>query len=195
MFSPFANRRLQRWFTAKAPEQFSHFDESLGINVPTPAFNGVYLMLHIYRHLLAEGVGLRQLMDYYYLLQHLDAAGRETVLQDLRHLGLYKFSGTVMYVLQEVFLLDASRMLCPPDARSGALLLKSILQSGNFGQFDPAFANGKGKAHGKLVHGWLKLRRNLRFLSICPSEVLWMPWFLTWQYFWRLRHGYLEKKH
>lgn len=193
MFSPLANRRLQRWFTTHASEQFSHFDESLQASVPTLRFNGVYMMLHIYRHLLEEGVGLRQLMDYYFLLRHLDEVDRKVVVQDLRHLGLLRFAGAVMQVLAEVFLLEEKNMLCPPSPRKGRLLLEEIFISGNFGRSDPVFANKQSKKEGILAHGWRKIKRNLRFLILSPSEVLWMPFFVTWQYFWRRKHGYLFK--
>ena len=192
MFAPVSNRRLQRWFAAQADAQLSHFDATLGCATPTVAFNAVYMLLHIYRHLLEEGIGLRQLMDYYYLLQHLTVEERENVLQDLRHLGLYRFAGAVMYVLREVFGMEEERMLCPPNARRGALLLEAILESGNFGHADPLFA-GKARTEGILAHGWRKIKRNLRFLRLCPSEVCWMPFFVTWQYFWRRKNGYLYK--
>ena len=131
-------------------------------------------------------------MDYYYLLHHLTAEEREDVLRDLRHLGLYRFAGAVMYVLREVFGMDEAQMLCPPNDRRGALLLEAILESGNFGHADPLFA-GKARTEGILAHGWRKIKRNLRFLRLCPSEVCWMPFFVTWQYFWRRKNGYLYK--
>ena len=192
MFAPGANRRLQRWFASQADVQFSHFDPILGCAIPTTTFNAVYMMLHIYRHLLEEGIGLRQLLDYYYVLQHLTPEDRIAVLRDLQHLGLDSFAGAVMHVLREVFGLGEAQMLCPPNARRGALLLEAILESGNFGMADPLFA-GKARKEGIIAHGWRKFKRNLRFLQLCPSEVVWMPFFVTWQYFWRRKHGYLYK--
>lgn len=193
MFSPLGNRRLQKWFSEQAPRQFDNYDESLQASIPTLRFNGVYMMLHIYRHLLEEGVGLRQLMDYYFLLRHLDEEDRRVVVQDLRRLGLLRFAGAVMQVLSDVFLLDEKDMLCPPSPRKGRFLMEEVLVSGNFGRTDPVFANSKSRKEGILAHGWRKIKRNLRFLQLCPSEVLWMPFFVTWQYFWRRKYGYLYK--
>ena len=193
MFSPFANRRLQRWFASRSDGQFSHFDDSLGCNVPTTVFNAVYMLLHIYRHVMEEGIGLRQLLDYYYVLKRMDETGRKTVVRDLKQLRLYRFAGAVMFVLRSSFLADESILLCPPDARLGTILLESILESGNFGHSDPVFANPDSKTEGILAHGWRKIKRNLRYLLLSPTEVLWMPWFVTWQYFWRRKHGYLYK--
>ena len=193
MFSPFANRRLQRWFASHSDGQFSHFDDRLGCNVPTTVFNAVYMLLHIYRHVMEEGIGLRQLLDYYYVLKRLDETGRQAVVRDLKQLRLYRFAGAVMFVLRSSFLAEESILICPPDTRLGKLLQESILESGNFGHSDPVFSNPDSKTEGILAHGWRKIKRNLRYLLLSPSEILWMPWFVTWQYFWRRKHGYLYK--
>ncbi len=193
MFSPFANRNLQKWFASQAEEQFSSFDEGLGVCTPTLRFNGVYMLLHIFRHVFEEGIGLRQLMDYYFLLTHLDADDRAAVCRDLRHLGLWRFAGGLMYALEKAFLMDEGIMLCPPDKRLGTVLLEKVMVSGNFGHSDPVFANRESKTEGILAHGWRKIKRNLGMLRISPSEVLWMPIFVTWQYFWRKKNGYLYK--
>ena len=193
MFSPLSNRRLQRWFTARAPEQFDNYDDNLGACTPTLRFNGVYMLLHKYRHLLEEGIGFRQLMDYYYLLRHLDEEDRKAVVLDLKHLGLLGFAGAVMYVLETVFRLESDYMLCPPSSRLGSFLLEEVFVSGNFGRADPLFSNEKSRKEGVVAHGWRKIKRNFRFLQLCPSEVFWMPLFNTWHYFWRRKKGYLYK--
>lgn len=193
MFSPVSNRRLQRWFASCAPQQFSHYDENLETCVPTLRFNGVYMLLHIYRHLLEEGVGLRQLMDYYYLLHHLGEEDRRVIVIEQKRLGLIRFSGAVMYVLKEVFLLEDEYLLCAPSPRFGRFVLDEIFLSGNFGRTDPVFSNEKSRKEGIAAHGWRKIKRNFRFLRFCPSEVSWMPMFNTWHYFWRKKNGYLYK--
>ena len=66
MNSPSANRRLQQWFLEEAGAQFSNYDEHLGFCVTSAPFDAVYMLVHIYRHVLDEGIGLRQLLDYYY---------------------------------------------------------------------------------------------------------------------------------
>lgn len=176
-----ANRRLQRWFASVADKQFSQGT--------TPAFNAVYFLIHIYRHVLEEGIGLRQMLDYYYVLQHLDEADKEKVRQDLTHLHLLRFAGSLMYVLQEVFLLDDKYLLCPPDPKGGEYLLESTLMSGNFGWYDASNAHSVNES--LPAHVRRKLRRNFRLLLRFPSEVLSMPFFMLWQYVWRLMNGYL----
>ena len=184
-----ANRRLQRWFSSVADGQFSHRDDKLGFCVPTLRFDGVFLLLHIFRHVLEEGVGLRQVLDYHYLLVSLDDSDRTYVTDTLKELGLMRFAGEIMYVLREVFATPESALLCPPDRRGGSRLLRGILRSGNFGTSDGR--NAHKKDEGLLAHGWRKVRRNMSLLLHYPSEVLAMPFFMLWQYLWRRRKGYL----
>lgn len=67
--SPWTNRRLQKWFEEQAADQFEHKNEA-GLCVPNDEFNLVFLLIHVYRHLFGEGVGMRQVMDYYFALMH-----------------------------------------------------------------------------------------------------------------------------
>ncbi|MCH5173289.1 MAG: nucleotidyltransferase family protein [Bacteroidales bacterium] len=191
MNSPFGNRRLQRWFAKNAGEQFSHFDEGLGFCVPTLRFDAVYMLIHIYRHVLEEGIGLRQLIDYFYVLRHLDSASRAAAASDLKYLHMDSFAASVMYVMRAVLDMDEALLLCPPDPAGGAFLLDEIMRSGNFGRCDPR--NSHGEDEGVVAHGRRKVSRGMRYLLHYPSEVLWMPFYMCWQYFWRKRHNYLYK--
>ena len=52
-------------------EQFSHrvmLGEQGEIAIPTVEFNLIFQLTHIYAHLMNEGIGLRLLLDYYYVL-------------------------------------------------------------------------------------------------------------------------------
>ena len=65
------NRRLQKYYERVKEEQFSHrvkLGEQGEIAIPTTEFNLIFQLTHIYAHLMNEGIGLRQLLDYYYVL-------------------------------------------------------------------------------------------------------------------------------
>lgn len=191
MNSPVSNKKLQAWFRSVAPEQFANLDTEHGYCVPSLRFDAVYMLIHIFRHFLDEGIGLRQLLDYYYVLKALDEGGRAAVCADLRNLGFMRFAAGVMYILKEVFDAPEAVMLTAADEKLGAFLLEEVLVSGNFGRFDPRNAHEKGE--GKIRHTRRKVGRALRFFRYFPSEVFWMPWFMLWQYFWRRKHNYLYK--
>ena len=72
MFFPIHNRRMQIWFKQVMDLQCSNvvtLPDGYGkITVPTTSFNVIYILSHLYRHVFTEGIGLRQLIDYYFVL-------------------------------------------------------------------------------------------------------------------------------
>ena len=65
------NRKLQKYYERVKEEQFSHrvmLGEQGEIAIPTVEFNLIFQLTHIFSHLMNEGIGLRQLLDYYYVL-------------------------------------------------------------------------------------------------------------------------------
>ena len=207
MFCPRHNRRMQEWFDEQWPQMQSRTVQadatllapdcpptSCSFHSPTPAFNIIFTLTHIYRHLFDEGIGLRQLLDYYYVLMaynaEADAAQRATTLCELKRLGLHSFARAVMYVLHEVFGLSASEMLVPMDAKAGHFLLGEIMRAGNFGKHDDRVSIQAGETpFHKLIR---RQRYSLRLLGYFPSEVLWQPYFKFWHRHWRLRHGWIK---
>ena len=69
MNNPIYHARLQKWFRRNADLQCSHIvglpDEAGDIAIPTTAFNVVYQLTHLYHHFFDEGVGMRQIIDYF----------------------------------------------------------------------------------------------------------------------------------
>ena len=182
MNSPVTNRRLQHFFRSFDFQQPSTSYPELP--VPSLAFNRVYILVHIYRHLFAEGVGLRQLLDYYFVLcQEFTPEEREETMRVLRSLHMQRFARAVMWVLQHVYGMEDRYLLTEPDEREGRFLLSEIMQAGNFGQYDERMQH---KQDERAWHwGMRKVMRNFRFVRSYPSEVLWSPLFKVWHYFWR----------
>ena len=64
--------RLQKWFRRNADLQCSHIvglpDGTGDIAIPTMAFNVIYQLCHLYHHFFDEGIGMRQIIDYYYVV-------------------------------------------------------------------------------------------------------------------------------
>jgi hypothetical protein len=185
-YNPFVNKRLQRWFEKQQSNQFKNVSE-MGFTRPTILFNLVYVLIHIYRHLFDEGVGLRQLMDYYYVLQHSTLDERQEAYRVLCSFNMKRFVGAVLFVLQEVFKLDDGFLLCKPLPKDGQFLLKEIMLAGNFGHYDVRNHRQKGR----FANGIENIRRNLRFVGRYPQEVCWIPAWKIWHWCWRKRKGFL----
>ena len=264
------NRRLQKYYGMVKEEQFSHrvmLGEQGEIVIPTAEFNLIFQLTHIYAHLMNEGIGLRQLVDYYFVIcdfykvyqnssnpsvslskgsstfspspsssgsgdvtapsrcseplrskdggpskvspncagwDRRDAIGDMTsatatalssfaanssaaidrVQKELKELGLWKFAGVIMYIMQEVFGMSASRLIVPPNEKYGKFVLNEVLEAGNFGKHDERNRFGRSK----LGHNLQRVYRDMRLVRYFPAEALSEPIFRTWHFFWRLRH-------
>jgi len=263
------NRKLQKYYERVKEEQFSHrvmLGEQGEVAIPTAEFNLIFQLTHIYAHLLNEGIGLRQLVDYYYVLcdfykvyqksskitpslftlkegstSHPDpltlrgeggnrptrcseplrskdggpskvspncagwdrlsiegdnSAGSTTavtssastaldvVQKELKELGMWKFAGGIMYIMQEVFGMPASRLIVPPNEKYGKFVLNEVLEAGNFGKHDARNRFGRSQ----LGHNLQRVYRDMRLVKFFPAEALCEPLFRTWHFFWRMKN-------
>ena len=265
------NRKLQKYYERVKEEQFSHrvmLGEQGEIAIPTVEFNIIFQLTHIYSHLMNEGIGLRQLLDYYYVLcdfykvyqksskitpslftlkegstSHPDpltlrgeggnrptrcseplrskdggpskvspncagwdrrdaigdmtsataarssfaansSAATDRVQKELKELGLWKFAGGIMYIMQEVFGMPASRLIVPPNEKYGRFVLNEVLEAGNFGRHDARNRFGRSQ----LGHNLQRVYRDIRLVKYFPAEALCEPLFRTWHFFWRLKY-------
>lgn len=210
MFFPIHNNRMQKWFKEVMGEQCNHWvslpDGYGEIHVPQVSFNVIYILSHLYRHIFTEGIGLRQLLDYYFVLVkwHTDLTNLtdsnkslpqmtqintdlDALRHELKYLGLWKFAGAVMYVLHEVFGLSEDRMIAPMNEKEGKFLLDEIMRGGNFGQYDDRMGD---KVDESKIHRYFRMNlRNLRFVKHYPTEALSEPLFRTWFAVWKEIHG------
>ena len=191
MNNPIYNARLQKWFKRNADLQCSNIvslPDGIGeIAIPTTAFNVVYQLTHLYHHFFDEGIGMRQIIDYYYVVNNDESLViRDTLQRELKHLGLWKFAGAVMYVLHEALGLSEEKLIAPIDEKRGKLLLAEILNGGNFGQHFTKY--GHFTQQGMAKKYFLKIWRNMHFVRYYPAEALSEPIFRTWHFFWRMKN-------
>ena len=265
------NRKLQKYYERVKEEQFSHrvmLGKQGEVAIPTVEFNLIFQLTHIFSHLMNEGIGLRQLVDYYYVLcdfykvyqksskitpslftlkegstshpdpltlrgergnrptrcseplrskdggpskvspncagwDRRDAIGDMTsataarssfaanssaaidrVQKELKELGLWKFAGGIMYIMQEVFGMPASRLIVPPNEKYGRFVLNEVLEAGNFGRHDARNRFGRSQ----LGHNLQRVYRDMRLVRYFPAEALSEPFFRVWHFFWRMKN-------
>ena len=192
MNNPIYNARLQKWFKRNADLQCSNvvsLPDGIGeIAIPTTAFNVVYQLTHLYHHFFDEGIGMRQIIDYYYVVSMLNVNCEMLTWlpKELKYLGLWKFAGAVMYVLHEALGLSGEKMIAPMDEKRGKLLLAEILNGGNFGKHFTKY--GHFTQQGMAKKYFLKIWRNMHFVRYFPAEALSEPIFRTWHFFWRIKN-------
>ena len=180
------NARLQRFFRQYSIEEFGNIakTEQGQFSIPTYSFNAVFQLVHIYNHLFQEGIGLRQIIDYYFIITNIDYSMIEILQRQLKHLGLWKFAGSMMYVLHEVLDLQEDKMLVPMDKKRGTSLLNEIIQGGNFGKYNERNSFGRGF----IGHNVQRLLRDLHLARYYPADALSEPIFRTWHFLWRVRN-------
>ena len=191
MNNPIYNARLQKWFKRNADLQCSNvvsLPDGIGeIAIPTTAFNMIYQLTHLYHHFFDEGIGMRQIIDYYYVVNNDELlAIKDTLQKELKHLGLWKFARAVMYVLHEALGLSEEKMIAPMDEKRGKLLLAEILEGGNFGRHFTKYGGFTHQSMGKKY--FQKIWRNMHFVRYYPAEALSEPIFRTWHFFWRMKN-------
>ena len=74
MNNPLYHARLQKWFKRNADLQCSNVvsvPDGIGeIAIPTTAFNVIYQLTHLYHHFFDEGIGMRQIIDYFLVVNN-----------------------------------------------------------------------------------------------------------------------------
>ena len=175
-YHPAHNRRLQRWIAEQKEQQMVHYIRLAGtdadVAIPTVAFNAVYQMGHILIHVEDEGIGLRQMVDYYYVLQSLASASvgvKDAVMQTWERLGLTRLARAVMWVERELLGLEPQYLLVEPDEKKGRLLAEDILEGGNFGHHS---SRQRYRAYGRYVKKSADAWRLVRLSACFPGEAM-----------------------
>lgn len=190
MRNPFKNRKLQRFFAeAMRFDNKVNLPNGVGsINVPTIEFNLVHQLVHIYHHLFTEGIGLRQLLDYYFLLRSVKSVENVKDSKECIHsLGLDSFASALMWVLRHVFGLPEEQMLWTPNEKDGQFLLNEIMLAGNFGKYDERLSHEEVS---KWQSFWRVNARNLRLLRFNKTDWFWGPLWRIYHFAWRKAKGF-----
>lgn len=174
-YNPLTTRRLQRWLEKEI--QNTTLTEE-GFYVPSMRFALVMQLAHIQRHFFGQGLGLRQVCDYYMLLLNCNEEDRQVVKAQLRRLGLRRTAAALMWIIDRLFYADGEDssnsgsamkewMLCPPDGKNGRWMLEEIMAGGNFGN------HAEYLGHGTLRRKIDIQKRYIRLSRLGFSEAVW----------------------
>lgn len=199
-FKPFVmdgpkDRLLQRFFDSQKDACFANkvsLPNGAGeICTPNLEFNLVHQLVHIHHHLFYEGVGLRQLMDYYFVIKNEmeveNGSSAQEVKEVVSELGLNRFASALMWVLRYVFGLTRTSMLWEPNEKDGKFLLEEIMLSGNFGKQDE---RQKRMHTSKWNSFWMVHMKTFRMWRFDKWAWLWNPIWRIKGFLWRKLNGY-----
>lgn len=126
------NYRLQK-LSRKFGKKSFVVNKNNNLIVPAHLFNVVHVLHHIYWYFLVEGVGLRQVLDLYFLSIN---NRNSDIIVIIKQLSMFKFTSAVMWVLMEAFGFNKEFLPCKPNQKEGRFLLSEILKAGNLGHYD-----------------------------------------------------------
>lgn len=187
------NVKLQRWFKKEGKKLI---DKSADFPVPNEMFNLILVLNHNFWHLMYEGVGMRQMMDLYFVLENLTPHSspegiRNDYLKLIKKFNLEKYAAASMWVMKEVLGLAEEKMVYKPDEKLGRFLLQEIMKAGNFGHADERLKISRYDNRIKLMLGWMK--HTFRLVSYYPIDVLWTPIGVFYISLWRRWYYALDR--
>ena len=184
------NARLQKFFEQEAANQVVNIvslPDNLGrICVPTDSFNRIFQLSHVFKHFLSEGIGLRHVIDYYYLLKRgITEEEKREYAATVRRLGMEKFARGLMFILSDVLGLSPSLLPLASDKRVGKMILREVMKGGNFGKFDKRFAGME--SDNPILNAFYSIVKNMRFAFEFPQYTVFahISWILWWHFFYR----------
>lgn len=184
------NKRLQKWMDDHEEELLNttiELPNEIGsIPVPSLTLNRYYTLLHCYNHMFSEGLGLRQIMDLYFVLvqNNFDKAN-DVVFGKffLDGLGLRKFASAMMWIMGHVFGLEKEKMLCEPDEKEGRYILNEVMLDGNMGHHDQRIKRVGKDA--KIQSVAASIQHTWHLATRYPSEFFWTPVWIVWHFCWK----------
>ena len=171
------DKRLNEYWESVKDEQFLHngsLPNGAGeICYPTIGFDIVFQIAHMMKHFFSEGLGMRHIVDYYYVLRSAHDAGLKVKEYSdvISHLGMKRFAEAVMWVLVEACGMTKEWMVCEVDEKRGRLLLDEIMAGGNFG-------HGNTRSAKKLMSKSATLSilmKNMKMVRLFPEEAIMAP--------------------
>lgn len=183
LHSPFIREALRGWekkVFCTATSEIRPVYQNMPVSVPTPEAHHLLVSTHILKHLLNEGIGLRQLCDAAILLKGLYKETDRTELEHLcRSFGIWKWSCLLYSFLAEHLGLDETYLPFLKHYKTDNLMTE-IWESGNFGFYDERKGERpEGKWKNKLYTTRQIIRKVQLFFKYAPSETFWWPALLT----------------
>lgn len=176
--NPSIDRKLKRFFEDNAEACFCNMT-SIGVSVPTKVVNGVFLLHHMKRHFIQEGIGMRHVVDYALFLKSLSPEEREQLLPLIKRFGMMNFAAALMTLMLRL----GFDFGWPTDSRRGAYLYREILIGGNFGHHD--------SRQGDTTNAYARWKW---FVSVALNRVRFFPSDAFWTFICRLKIGFSNVK-
>lgn len=164
--------RLRQYFNKEKNKQFGNMavlPDGLGeIGTLCPDFDCIFQLSHMMHHFFFEGLGFRQVVDFYYLLRSMPTIDKDIMVK-VKHLNMRKFTAAMMFIMHDILGLEQEKLLCEPNPQTGKMLLEEMLKAGNFGFHDERYDFSNLPLWRQYL---LETYRNLHFAKTYPAETV-----------------------
>lgn len=150
------------------------------IKTLSATYNALYIFVHLFYHMTASGVGLRQLCDMMKSLSptlphregvsKIDKERLEEILKELGYLKAYKAMGAFLVEYLGLPEEEFPFTLTEKDCKWVETIKKNILKRGNFGRTGRKVKK-LGVLH-SMETGYLNMAQTITFYRLAPKEVL-----------------------
>lgn len=168
----FYELRLRHYFKKEKTKQFGNMatlPDGLGeIGVLCPQFDCLFQLSHMMHHFFFEGLGFRQVIDFYYLLRSMPTIDKG-IMAEVKRLNMRKFTAAMMFIMYDILGLEEEKLLCEPDSKIGTMILEEMLHAGNFGYHDDRYEFSNLPLWRQYL---LETYRNFHFAKTFPSETV-----------------------
>lgn len=154
------------------------------IHVLPIELNIIYLFLHLFRHFIDSGVGLRQICDWVLLLsaRH-EELEKESLIELAKYFGILDAMCVLSYTC--IKYLGASPDIFPflvkNDNRYSDMLMKDILQGGHFGFYKSHWGEDMGGWQGRWVRYCYLVKRSVIFGNMAPAYFYRLIFYRLWK--------------
>lgn len=177
--NPFAGRYLKKVIEEESTRPVIWEEEGTKIFLPSPLLQHLLVNTHILKHMLAFGIGFRQLCDSARICyRHHEMREGIRLEKVYREIGIYRWMQSLNQLLYHEMGLPGTCLPFPLSVSGdGRWMMEEIWQGGNFGFFDPRFGSNKGsEPWKKRNHVWRQwLHRTRLHFRYAPWETCWFP--------------------
>lgn len=166
-------KKLQRIIDYEFDNNEPYFADIGGERIETipPTLSVLHQIIHISRHLLEAGVGLRQLCDLaLYLDKYHSVIDKERLNAYLNDLQLMTVAQSIGYILVDKLGLEAERLPFKADNQYADFLLQEIFEGGNFGRKNVTYREGKNILQRKMLSVFYFYKRCRKYKHLMPKE-------------------------
>lgn len=173
--NPWVGRYLKKLIQAETGHTVAWKAGVGNIVLPSPLLAHLISVAHILKHLMAVGVGFRQLCDVAQIYKHYNdhIQGRQ-LAQIYKQLGIYRWVQTLHHVLVKELEMPPAYLPFPLTVMGEVSWMKDVWEGGNFGFYDqrlgaPSATKKRNRVAIQLFHHLLPQVR------YAPAEAFWFP--------------------